>query len=148
MKKQILSIVATLSILVTLAVAGFAGLSTRVSASIPFDFMIGNKQLPAGKYTVERGNVYGTLVIRSTETKGIAVFQTLEASGRNNTEAKLVFRRYGNQYFLAQVHDGLSTGSELIKSKAEREAARAGRDHLALNSGEPEIISVVANVGQ
>lgn len=150
MKKQILNLVVTLSIIVTLAVAGFAGLSAKVTASIPFDFMVGNKKLPAGKYTVERHNINinGLLFIRSAETKSSAAFLTMDASGKNSPEARLVFRRYGNQYFLAQIHDGINSGRELIKSKAEREAASAERDHLVLNSAEPEIISVVASVGQ
>lgn len=147
MNKQILTVVTALSLSITLSVAAFAGLAYRVKANIPFDFMVGGNKLPAGEYTVERMNQVGVLAIRSAETKSGVQFTTLNGNSKDDT-AKLVFRRYGNQYFLAKVQDGYSDGVELIKSKAEREAARAGRDHLALNNAGPEIVTVTARVGQ
>src|SRR5581483_4061193 len=125
MKKQILGIVATLSIIITLSVAGFAGLAGRVKADIPFDFMVGKTRLPAGKYCVSR------------------------VTARGERTARLVFHRYGNQYFLAEIWDGESNMTQQLgKSKAEREAARAERSHLAQNNVAPEIVTVAALIGQ
>jgi hypothetical protein len=147
MNKQILTVVTALSLSITWSVAAFAGLAYRVKANIPFDFMVGGNKLAAGEYTVERINTVGVLAIRSLDTKSGVQFMTMNGNSKDDT-AKLVFRRYGDQYFLAQIHDGASSGAELIKSKAEREAARAGRDHLALNNAGPEIVTVTARVGQ
>ncbi|MBL8191831.1 MAG: hypothetical protein JNK38_27715, partial [Acidobacteria bacterium] len=64
MKKQITTIVATLSLIVTLTALGIAaGLTTKVTADIPFDFNVGGKTLPAGKYTVAKGTTQGLLII-------------------------------------------------------------------------------------
>ena len=145
MRKQILSVVVTLSAIATLSIAGFAGLSSSLKANVPFDFIVNGKTLPAGPYTIEKGSG-AILMIRSRELKqGVGVIAP-RVEFNNDSKPHLIFRRYGNQYFLAQVI-GDSSANELPKSKAEREAAKAGRDHLAMNV-EPEIIKVSAQVGQ
>jgi hypothetical protein len=149
MKKQLLAIVATLSIVITLTVTGLASLSTKVTANIPFDFMVSGKTLPAGTYTVVQGSTKNTLVIRSRENSVAIGAITMEATDKSKAKARLVFRRYGNQRFLAQVFDGYSgEGQELPKSKAEREAAKAAHDHLAQQGNTPEIITLFAQAGQ
>jgi hypothetical protein len=109
LKKKILSIVAALTLIVSVSVVGFAGLSGRVSANIPFDFTVGNKEFKAGKYSVERlfaSSASDTLIIRSADNSGAANFNVNRVSGKGGSHARLVFRRYDNQYFLAQVFDG------------------------------------------
>src|SRR5262249_52342245 len=123
MKKQILNVVVTLSVIATLSIAVFARLTTSLKANIPFDFSINEKTLPAGHYTVEP-TTSGTLMIRNWESKrGVLVIaQSCEVSAHNKLQ--LIFHRYGNQYFLAKAL-GDTNGSELMKSKAEREATKA-----------------------
>lgn len=148
MKKQILATVVTLSIVITLTVTGLASLSTKVKANIPFDFMVNGKTLPAGAYTVVQGPIRNTLVIRSQENRVAISALTMDVTDKGQAQARLVFRRYGNQRFLAQVYDGYSSqGQELPKSKAEREAAKGGNNHLAQNAA-PEIITLAAQAGQ
>jgi hypothetical protein len=146
MRKQILNVVVTLSVIATLSIAVFAALNNKITANVPFDFMVNGRTLPAGHYTVEPSSTRGALVIRNQETKQAigVIAQTLEVSA--GTKPQLTFRRYGDQHFLAQVI-GDARGSELPKSKAEREAAKAGRDNLAMNA-EPEIVKVSAQIGQ
>ncbi|HZS04951.1 MAG TPA: hypothetical protein VFD58_08965 [Blastocatellia bacterium] len=150
MKKQILSIVAALSILTTLTVTGFAHLDSRVTADIPFDFMVGETKLPAGKYTVEPFSPRDTLVIRSRETGAIAVFQVNNDRTENGkTQAKLIFNRYGAQTFLSQIWDGYNkVGQKLGRSRAEREAAKKSGDQIVSNTAGPESITVLAQRGQ
>jgi hypothetical protein len=147
MKKQILNVVVTLSVIATLSIAVFAALNNRITANVPFDFTVNGKTLPAGQYSVEPGNTPNVLVIRNWETKqsvGV-IAQKLEVGA--GSKPQMIFRRYGNQNFLAQVI-GNTNGNELPKSKAEREAARAGRDYLAQNDATPEIVAINAHVGQ
>jgi hypothetical protein len=146
MKKQILNIVVTLSVIAALSIAGFAGLSGPIKANIPFDFMAGGQKLPAGEYAVRTGT-QSTLEIRNLKTKQtvFAISQGLEV--RAGSKPQLVFRRYGNQYFLAKATD-YSSGIELPKSKAEREAVKAKRDLLTMKDAEPEFVTVNAQIGQ
>jgi len=147
MKKQILNIVVTLSVIAALSIAGFAGLSGTLKANIPFDFMAGGQKFPAGDYAVRTGIIQGTLEVRNLKTNQavFAISQGLEV--RAGSKPQLVFRRYGNQYFLAKATD-YSSGIELPKSKAEREAAKAKRDLLTMKDAEPEIVTVNAQIGQ
>jgi hypothetical protein len=146
MRKQILSVVVTLSVIATLSFAVFAGVTRSLKANVPFDFMVNGKTLPAGQYIIEQGTVTNALVIRNWNAKkSIGVIVQRREVGPDS-KPQLIFRRYGNQYFLAQVI-GEASGNELPKSKAEYEAAKGGRDHLAMNV-EPEIIKVSAQVGQ
>jgi hypothetical protein len=149
MKRQILRFAATLSIVIGLSVAGFAALGARIDAKIPFDFMVGNKQFPAGKYLVKQGSGTGTSVIRGLDNKKIATFMTYKGSNNTEQETKLVFNRYGNQYFLSQVWDETTdTVIEIPKSSAERKAAKVGSENVAENAVEPEVVTVIAHVGQ
>jgi hypothetical protein len=151
LKKQILSVVATLTLIIPMSIMGFAGLSGRVRANIPFDFVVGNKEFKAGKYSVDRlsaSNTSDTLIIRSADNSEAANFNVNRVSGKGESQARLVFRRYGNQYFLGQIFDGESRdGFGLLKSKAEREAAKK-RDIITQNAVEPEVVTVAAQVGR
>jgi len=147
MKKQTLSVIVTLSVIAALSIAGFAGLNRNLRANIPFDFMVNGKKLPAGKYVIEEGVAASAMVIRSFETKQAATSVTQGFQVPVGSKPKLVFHRYGSQYFLSQVISDLG-GKELPKSKAEREAAKAGRDQLGMKDTAPEIITVSAQFGQ
>ncbi len=145
MKKQILSIVAMLSLLTALAVAGYASTTGTIEVNIPFDFMVGEKKLLAGSYTVDRTPQQGVLLIRSFERR-VSVF-AVTYGGQNSREpsrAKLVFHRYGDQYFLAQVWgEGSTVAMQLPTLRAERELAKRLK-HLARKAVGPEIITVMA----
>jgi hypothetical protein len=151
LKKKILSIVAALTIIIPMTIIGFAGLSGRVTANIPFDFTVGNKEFKAGKYSVGRLSASyntNTLIIRSEDGHAVANFNVNNATDKSGSQARLIFRRYGNQYFLAKVFDGQSgQGAEFLKSKAEREAAKK-RDVITQNVVEPETVSVAARIVQ
>jgi hypothetical protein len=147
MKKQILTAVITLIVIAALSIAGFAGLDRSVEANIPFDFIVGGVKLPAGKYTVERGVAQSATVVRNWKTKRAASSITQDFQVRADSKPQMVFHRYGDQYFLAKVIT-YSTGIELPKSKAEREAAKAKRDLLTMKDAEPELVTVNAQIGQ
>ncbi len=145
MKKQVLSIVATLSFLFTLAIAGFAIDAGKMKANIPFDFTVGKTKLPAGSYTVDSSIAQGCLRISAADrSKNLFVNVFGGETSRKPSQAKLVFRRYGNQYFLWQVwNEGSSTAMHLPKSRAERELARQSK-YLAQNKSELELVVVMA----
>ncbi|MBL8187297.1 MAG: hypothetical protein JNK38_04785 [Acidobacteria bacterium] len=146
MKKQITTIVATLSLFIAMAAIGFAGLGTKLTADIPFDFAVNGKTLAAGKYDVTNGAAPGSLIIRNQDTKAAATVLVRKEDAKQIGKALLTFRRYGAQYFLGSVNDGQHV-SEVSKSNAERKAAR-GADNLANNELKPEIVTINATVGQ
>lgn len=93
---------------------------------VPFDFVAGNKTLPAGEYAVKSvGPTNMLILVDRTDSTSSAFLPTQAAvSTEPQIESKLVFNRYGNRYFLAQVWTaGNSSGRQLIKSNREKEIA-------------------------
>ena len=126
MKNQALKVTPTLSLLVMLAVAAtFAQSSSPVVANIPFNFMVGKTLLPSGEYTV-KPLAQAAIAIQSKDTRNCAIVLTMSVQTNKTPETgKLVFNRYGDQYFLSKVwHPANPTGRELFKSRAEIELAK------------------------
>lgn len=102
-------------------------LSTRVTAQIPFDFTIGDRKLPSGKYSVGRVRQNSDDIVLSIDDqdgRSKALHTSIPVRSLDLTDkATLVFHRYGDQYFLYQVWPaGTTTGRQFPKSRSEREA--------------------------
>jgi hypothetical protein len=98
--------------------------SHRVIANIPFSFNVGEKRLPAGKYTITVVNPSSDrriLQVRSTDGRSSAMVQTTTVQSSASDDTKLVFHRYGDRYFFAQAQmAGDLTSLAALKSNAER----------------------------
>lgn len=147
MNKQALKIFSLLSLSVMLA-AGviYANPTGTITAHIPFDFSVGNRTLPAGAYTVVPMTTPGVLRIRREDGRGAVMVVTSGVQARpEQDQTQLVFRRYGNQYFLAQVWAaGASNGRQLQQSRTERELIQSRAKHLAQHAAEPEVVYLAA----
>lgn len=98
------------------------GQSRTTKANVPFDFIVGSQSLPAGEYTVASMSSQGDVLrIRGAGNNG-ALRLTKPTHGTSE-QAKLVFHRYGDRYFLAEVWDG-ANGRALLKSRQEQAAER------------------------
>jgi hypothetical protein len=99
-----------------------------LKAEIPFDFAVGNKWLPAGEYQVKPLSERVTL-IQSQDARSSAAAMTIKVhAGKTSDVGKLVFNRYGEQYFLSKIWAPSSdTGRELTKCRLEREVAAQSR---------------------
>jgi hypothetical protein len=99
--------------------------SADLKATIPFEFLLGQKVMPAGEYRIiQRSD--GLITVREEGGHHITqAFFTLPEFRREKwTSGLLVFNRYGDSYFLSKVwapysHDGRS----FPKSKQEKELA-------------------------
>ena len=153
MRKQLLKALATISFLVAVAIvpvhsAHGQTLANRVRANIPFDFIVGDKTVPAGEYYVSRTRQYSSddvLTISSVDGRALAMRLT---SGVQSLTPKkqgvLVFNRYGNQHFLAQVWvAGSSMGRVFTRSRSERELEREAKS-IARQNGDK--VSATATV--
>jgi len=106
-----------------------SNVSPTIRANIPFAFQVGDKSLPAGVYTVRILNPTSdrkTLQIRNEDGRVSAIVQTTAVNDAIADNTKLVFRRYGEQYFFAQAQmagDAMSLAA--TKTRAERATQRA-----------------------
>ncbi len=96
----------------------------RIVATIPFTFTVGNKTLPAGKYTVSVLNPSSdrkALQIRSMNGRSSAMILTTGVTGNVADTAKLVFHRYGDHYVFAQARmAGDSIALAALRSRTEQ----------------------------
>ncbi len=127
-------------------------LDSRLTANIPFDFSVAGKKLPAGKYWINRSQQgIGDMVVQISSTDGHSNVTrlTIPVSVFNPvTKSTLVFRRYGDQYFLSAVWPaGAATGREFPKSRAERELVRKAQDSgvAAVNTPDVKTITIQVN---
>ena len=132
MKKQGLRIFLMSTLLAILSVSSVRAQSNQgQTANIPFSFTVGSKVFPAGQYVVTRLNAQSdkaTLVIKSADgrTSKIVLALAPVQAGKVQERARLVFNRYGGQYFLSQVWTPAdNVGLELLKSRSERTLARS-----------------------
>ncbi len=128
--------IAILGLFIILATVSVQAQS-RGEVSIPFDFHAGSKKMKAGAYVVKpmSGN---TLAIRSADGRVTALVNAPLTIGERDSKAgqRLVFNKYGDQFFLAQVWLRLDTGRQLFPSKEETKAAR--EYELANGAAKPE----------
>ena len=118
---------------------------TAVRASIPFEFIVNGRKLPAGDYEIKRLTDEPTsMIVRGVNnTHDFAIFMTEpDMSRRIPNKSELVFDRYGDTYFLSKMWDaGEQTGRLLPTSRQER---RMEHD-LASNNRTPETVAVAVN---
>ncbi len=154
MKKQTVKAFATMSLIITLATvsaiisASAQSSDMKVVASVPFDFTIGRQVMPAGEYTVKRLSQNSrAILIQSADGSASRIVQPIPTqSAKEQEQGKLVFHRYGNQYFLSQIWSaGETVGNELRKSAAERELERSmSRSEHAKNAPQKEKVVLIA----
>ena len=125
---------------VTPAQAQLPGIPIRVT--IPFDFTIRGKTLPAGKYEIKRiGDEPDALLVYNITNHQHAIFESEPVeTARAPKRGEVVFHEYGDQYFLAEIWSGgEEMGREVIPSRAER---RLERD-LADKGASPAMVALV-----
>jgi hypothetical protein len=154
MKKDILKGTTMLMLLVAVtlvtAVVSANAQSNPIKANIPFEFIVGDKTLPAGEYTVKPATTGGALAIQNADGKGNVVRMTGPTEQKTRGRARMVFHRYGHNYFLAEVWDIGTNGRELAKSKQERAVERelasiSSKSELAQSTYETVVVVAAAH---
>jgi hypothetical protein len=146
--KKFFSVVVIGSVLMVLVAATAQAQlpGTAIRATIPFDFKVEGRTLPAGNYEIRRINDDESigLLIRNVDDKhDKAMFETEPVEMRDiSGKDVLVFNRYGDVYFLSEVETaGEQTAREVYPSRSERHLRR----EMAANQLEPQAVSVVCN---
>lgn len=126
MKKQFVQICLLAGFFVGLMISVQAQVGMRYRAHIPFDFSVGNKTLPAGDYVIEMTNKSSKqnfLTIRETKTGETKIVQVIpKGINAKSKTSRLVFNRYADQYFLAEIITPALT-ADFWKTKAESRLA-------------------------
>jgi hypothetical protein len=113
-----------LLVIANLAMAGTSFAQSKVvRANVPFDFTVGDKLLPAGTYTIKETSDH--LIMIRNHDKPIAVISLVNGDSRNSPNGgKLMFHRYGSQYFLSEILcDQANMNLQVPQSKTEKKTA-------------------------
>ena len=97
--------------------------NARVTAQVPFDFVLGDKAVPAGELTVQSVTKSGVLLIQNTDAKiSLLSMPQMGETKKPAGSSVLVFHRYNHRYFLSGIRiEGNTTTYRLPESKAEAE---------------------------
>jgi len=132
MKKEILKGLTMVTLVLAIALAtavasANAQSAKKVVADIPFAFVVGDQTLSAGEYTLKSTTAPANgLMIQNADGQSEALRYTFPIEPQQNRRsARLVFHRYGQRYFLAEVWTGAgNVGRHLLKSRQERAIER------------------------
>jgi hypothetical protein len=129
MKSNVYGALMILALAMIVSAAPLAQAQARARASVPFDFNLDQKAMPAGIYEISSLSDK-VLVVRNLETRDARLLiesmhvQASQAAG--TPHAKLVFHKCGDEYFLAEIWDGQSRiGIAFPESKREKEVQSA-----------------------
>ena len=117
--------------LLGLRTAAVVRAAERVVVHVPFDFIVGTTQLPAGDYVVteEVNDTQGVVSIESTDGRQCVFALTIAATAPRPSQSDLVFEKFQNRYFLSKVarEGGLAREIPLTSKIMESELAKCTR---------------------
>ena len=124
MQKYAYQVLTALTLVAWLMVPATQAQSIMLKADIPFNFVVGDQQLPSGEYHVKQLQP-GVIQVQDQVTRSSAIVMTTGVqTGKTSDVGKLVFNRYGANYFLSRIWAPSSImGRQLTKSRLEREVA-------------------------
>jgi len=109
-------------LVVGLAAAGtISAQSAAVRAKIPFSFVVNGTTLPAGEYTLRQQDSQPTMIIREADNSvgGLTLIAPITADSDRPAAPRLLFHRYGNEYFLSQVWTSGDRGEKIPLTRRE-----------------------------
>jgi hypothetical protein len=123
MKKVSYALIVLVALLALPAATLYAQ-STGTWFKVPFPFTVTDKAMPAGQYLVESLYWDAVAIHHSKGEVGLIVLAQ-KSNPPQDLTPKLVFRRYANVYFLAEVHlRNMDSGRTLAPGKTEMQLAQ------------------------
>lgn len=114
-------VIALFSLASLVATSNVLAQSREVRATIPFNFSVGNKLLPAGNYSFISEAQNQILIRSSDQTQFSVLTRTADENPMTWNDGKLVFTKYGDQYFLNEVLSSVAAlNVDIPVSKTER----------------------------
>lgn len=128
MRKKLILVVATLMGLGTAAAMAqtLFTLNNRQVASIPFRFAVGDRMMPAGTYIFELNREHRMAVLEDENRHPLMFFVDLGEARKASATGQLVFRHYGDGFFLKKARLQGSTSEVLFRTGVlEKQLAKA-----------------------
>ena len=116
-------------------------IAQQLKANIPFGFTVGNTWMPAGEYTIS-SPLRQVVQVRSVDLAKIATIVSSQGYNESRSGSKLVFDKYGDQYFLRRVlsPNFASLNLDVPQGKAEK-TARSRSLEAKVHNGEETMVA-------
>ena len=114
-------------LLLLLTVAG-AHAQSETRAHVPFAFKVGTTQMPAGTYNIQNDLGPNLVMVHNVLTDTSVMAMGLRNLRLKKTN-KLIFHRYGSQYFLTEIVGKKGTGDVLPRHQAREGASDRPRSN-------------------
>ena len=119
--------------------------STVTKWDIPFSFMVGEANLPAGEYIVQPASLlssYSIMIMKSRDGKHLAFFMVNPAQlDRAAGQPRLVFTQYADTMYLSQIWEKPQGLGLVVRKSGSQE--RAARELKLAGPNKPKLVAVL-----
>jgi hypothetical protein len=135
MKKLCLRIAVALVSFAGLGIIAKAQVPDQIVVTIPFEFVVDGKTLPAGTYRVNRvtDDKWDGLIFRSFENRAGVIVHPIAVESAPADKSKVSFEKAGNEHFLSRIQ----TANNVFTVPVSRAAIplASGKSHTGTPSG-------------
>jgi hypothetical protein len=133
--KKYARVLSAMTLLCGMGVAANAELRDDVVVTVPFDFVVGHKMLPAGKYKVSSLSLSQSSPLRLTSgDNGVSVFVLPFEGERAGVDMpQLTFQQVGEQHFLSIIQTGQNLYNIPVSRSLSMEAAARLHDKMPVS---------------
>jgi hypothetical protein len=112
-----------------------------VRVSVPFNFTVGDKALPAGNYSIAPA-MDGTIQIRNRDTHAALLTQAAADSNRSPNGGVLVFDKYAGRYFLHEILCESAAMNLNLPATKQQKSTRMEEAKLHHDSGSQILVAI------
>lgn len=132
--------IAILALFLMTAVISVQAQTQSGEVKIPFDFYAGSEKMTAGTYVVKRMSDSALGIRRVNGKKTTLVIAPLTVGARDSKSGqRVVFNRYGDEFFISQIWLTEDSGRQVVPSKKELRVAKENREIGAVGPQRSEI---------
>jgi len=114
--------IAMAAMMIVIAGASPVRADQRLTATVPFDFLVGQSRLPAGRYVVTETFDPAVVSIASEDGHHFVFTLTIPVSPEEAVlSPELVFQMFGGEHFLARINAGIDGNREVPLTPATME---------------------------
>jgi len=127
-------IIVAITLLVGLGVAAKAETRDDIVVTVPFEFVVGGKTLPAGTYKVSHLSLdkFSTLLLTSRDNGTSAFMLPFESESASADKPSVSFQQVGDQHFLSTIQTTWDVYHIPESDSAIMEAAAKSRDNVSV----------------
>ncbi len=131
MKKKYATILVAIICFLGLGVAAKAQTRNEIVVTLPFEFVVSGKTLPAGTYTVSRfaDDKFEGLILSSYENRTSVFVHPVEIESASGDKPQLNFERVGGQNFLSRIQTTKDVYNIPVSRSVIVEAVARSRDN-------------------